>query len=230
MIEVTASYDIDAPAEAVWSVLTDLSQFHVWNPFIQEASGSTELGGTVRVRVRPSLRIPLGFRAKIYDREPNRWLRWRGHVGAPWLASGDHSFTIEPLADGRSRLVQRETFTGALPWLTRRLLAREAQRGFDAMNRALADRAHSASMAAGPPPRAAQAAPPVAAQAPSSATTAGVVPRAACPGTAQDARSATAAEPAPATSPAATAATPDPGSPAAAGHRLTWPQHHPDGH
>lgn len=140
MIEITASCDIDAPAEAVWSVLTDLEQFHAWNPFIRSASGTTELGGTVHVRVRSSLGIPLGFRAKIYDREDNCALRWRGHVVAPWLACGDHAFTIESLGAHRTRLVQRETFSGVLPWLARRLLARETRRGFDAMNRALAAR------------------------------------------------------------------------------------------
>ena len=143
MIEITASYDIDASPEAVWSVLTDLEQFHLWNPFIRNASGSTELGGTVHVRVQSSLRVPLGFRARVYDREPNRRLRWRGYVAAPWLAFGDHSFTIEPIGEHRARLVQRETFTGILPWLVRRLLARETQRGFDAMNRALAEQVRS---------------------------------------------------------------------------------------
>ena len=144
MIEITASCDIDAPAEAVWSVLTDLDHFHIWNPFIRRAAGSTEVGGRVRVRVRPSLGVPLVFRATVYDREDRRALRWRGCVGAPWLACGDHTFTIEPLGDGRSRLIQREAFTGLVPWLAGRLLAREAQRGFDAMNRALAARAKAA--------------------------------------------------------------------------------------
>lgn len=141
MIEITASCDIDAPAEAVWSVLTDLDQFQTWNPFIRHAAGSTAVGGRVRVQVRPSLGVPLVFRATVYGREDHRALRWRGHVGAPWLACGDHTFTIEPLGDGRSRLVQRETFTGLVPWLAGRLLARETKRGFDAMNRALAARA-----------------------------------------------------------------------------------------
>jgi hypothetical protein len=141
MIEITASCDIDAPAEAVWSVLTDLENFHIWNPFIRSARGTTEVGGTVHVRVLPSLGVPLGFHATVLDREVNRALRWRGHVVAPWLARGDHSFTIERLDARRVRLVQRETFSGVLPWLGRRLLAREARRGFDAMNRALAARA-----------------------------------------------------------------------------------------
>jgi hypothetical protein len=144
MIEITASTDIDAPADTVWRVLTDLDRFHAWNPFIREAHGSTEVGGTVHVRVQPSLRVPLRFNARILARQPNRELRWRGHVLAPWLASGDHSFTIEPLGDGRVRFTQRERFSGLVPRLAARLLRRESQRGFDAMNEALAARAENA--------------------------------------------------------------------------------------
>lgn len=139
--EIRSTTEIEAPAETVWRVLTDLEAFAVWNPFIRRAEGSTEVGDTVHVRVRSSLRVPLGFEARILERREGRELRWRGHVLAPWLACGEHTFTIEPLEDGRVRFEQRETFSGLLPWLARRLLAREAQRGFDAMNEALADRA-----------------------------------------------------------------------------------------
>ena len=142
MIEVQATQEIDAPAEAVWSVLTELDKFAAWNPFIRDASGSTAVGGTVHVRVLPSLGIRLAFDAKVVAVTPNRELRWQGHVLSRWLASGDHTFAIEPMGDGRVRFVQREKFSGILPWLARRLLAREAQRGFDAMNTALAARVH----------------------------------------------------------------------------------------
>jgi hypothetical protein len=141
MIEVSATQEIDATAEAVWSVLTELDSFATWNPFIRRARGSTEVGGKVHVNVRPSLGIPLAFDAVVVSVTPNRELRWRGHVLAKWLAAGDHTFAIEPLDAGHVRFVQRETFTGFLPWLASRLLAREAKRGFDAMNQALASRA-----------------------------------------------------------------------------------------
>jgi hypothetical protein len=142
MIEVNAATEIAASAEAVWSVLTDLEHFKAWNPFIQDAAGTTEVGGTIRVHVRPSRGLRLGFRAKVIACDDNRELRWRGHLGAPWLAHGDHTFTIEPLDNGRVRFVQHETFTGVLPRLAGRLLAREAKRGFDAMNHALGARVH----------------------------------------------------------------------------------------
>jgi hypothetical protein len=137
MIEVRAETDIDAPPAAVWRVLTDLPRFAKWNPFIREASGSAELGGTIHVRVQPSLRIPLAFRAKVTVRDDHE-LRWKGHVLADWLAAGDHVFEVTALPNGRSHFVQVERFSGLLPRLAKRLLATEAKRGFDAMNEALA--------------------------------------------------------------------------------------------
>jgi hypothetical protein len=145
MIGVTASTEIAGSASKVWSVLTELERFRAWNPFIRDARGSTAVGDTVHVRVAPSFGLRLAFHAKVLASEPERELRWRGHVIAPWIASGDHTFTIVPLDDGHVRFEQRETFGGIVPWLARRLLAREARRGFEAMNRALARRVEDAS-------------------------------------------------------------------------------------
>lgn len=137
MIEVRAETEIAAPAEAVWLALTDLASFPAWNPFIRNARGSTQPGGDVHVRVRPSFGVPLRFHAKVLYSEDGRALRWRGHVLAPWIAEGDHLFEIQPLANGHVRFAQREEFHGLLPRLASKRLAREAQRGFEAMNAAI---------------------------------------------------------------------------------------------
>lgn len=141
MIEVRAATDIEAPAARVWSVLTDFARFSAWNPFIRRARGTPDVGETVHVRVRSSFGLPLRFSAKVLARQQDRELHWRGHVLRPWLASGDHTFSILPLGEGRVRFEQREAFGGLLPWLASRLLAREAGRGFVAMNEALRRRA-----------------------------------------------------------------------------------------
>ena len=143
MLEVRASTEIHASPAAVWRVLTDLPRFAAWNPFIRRARGSTLVGDTVKVHVRPPLGIPLAFRATITESDHQRSLRWEGHVLARWLACGDHSFEIEPLPEGGVRFEQRETFSGLLPWLARRLLAPQARAGFEAMNAALAKEAES---------------------------------------------------------------------------------------
>ncbi|MBL9017668.1 MAG: SRPBCC domain-containing protein [Myxococcales bacterium] len=139
-MEVQASTEISAPASAVWTALTDFARYADWNPFIRRARGSARPGDDVHVRVRSSFGLPLAFRARVLDSDENHALHWRGHVLAPWLACGEHWFAIEPAGDGRVRFVQRERFTGLLPWLGARLLARETRRGFEAMNEALARR------------------------------------------------------------------------------------------
>lgn len=140
-MEVRSSIEIAAPARVVWSVLTDLRRFADWNPFIRAAKGSPDAGHTVRLRVRSSFGVPLVFHAKVLDTEENHELHWIGHVLGRWLACGEHWFTIEPIDAQHVRFVQREQFSGILPRLAARLLARETNRGFEAMNRAMAARA-----------------------------------------------------------------------------------------
>lgn len=142
--EIVRTVEIDAPARVVWRALVDLGRFSEWNPFIRAAEGELYVGGTVRVRVRPSLPLPLRFGATVIARDEERELRWRGHVLAAWLGSGEHTFTVTPIGPSRARLTQREVFTGVLPRLFGHLLVRETERGFDAMNRALAARVEGA--------------------------------------------------------------------------------------
>lgn len=139
-MDVQASTEIAAPAPAVWTALTDFARYAEWNPFIRQARGKARPGEDVHVRVRSSFGLPLAFRATVLESEENHELHWRGHVLAPWLACGEHWFAIEPAGEGRVRFVQRERFTGLVPRLAARLLAREAKRGFEAMNEALARR------------------------------------------------------------------------------------------
>jgi len=142
-VEVTAATEVAASAATVWRVLTELARYGEWNPFIRRATGSLEVGGTVHVRVRPPLGIPLAFSANILSRDDNRELHWRGSFGGSWIASGEHWFRIEPLDEHRVRFVQVERFDGVLPRAARRLLERQARRGFEAMNRELAARAEA---------------------------------------------------------------------------------------
>ncbi len=74
---------------------------------------------------------------EVVKAEPNRELRWLGHLLVPGLFDGEHIFAIEPLGANPVRFVQRETFTGLLVPLFARRLHTETLRGFEEMNRAL---------------------------------------------------------------------------------------------
>ncbi|MCC5809668.1 MAG: SRPBCC domain-containing protein [Ectothiorhodospiraceae bacterium] len=128
---------IDAPAEQVWSVLTDLDGYRDWNPFIREAGGELREGGRLDIRIHPPEGKPMRFRPSVTALLPSRELRWLGHLGIPGLFDGEHVFRIEALSGGGVRFQQSERFRGLLvPLLPRKLYDRTRQ-GFELMNQAL---------------------------------------------------------------------------------------------
>jgi hypothetical protein len=141
MKELHSEIEIQAAAERVWQILTDFPSFPQWNPFIRRASGAIVVGGRLEVTMQPSGARGMVFRPTVLRAEPNRELRWLGHLLIPGLFDGEHVFTIEPLAENRVRFTQREAFTGLLVALLARMLDTDTRRGFVEMNQALKARA-----------------------------------------------------------------------------------------
>lgn len=146
MRTVDAGRVIDAPPNAVWRVLTDVSAYSEWNPFIPRVEGAFREGERLRVRIEPPGSRGLTFRPEVRVVRPERQLVWAGRLVVPHLFDGRHEFRLEPIGDGgRTRFRQRETFTGLLVPLL--LDADAVRRGFEAMNARLADRAEAAARA-----------------------------------------------------------------------------------
>jgi hypothetical protein len=145
MKELRSEIEIEASAERVWQLLTDFAHFPQWNPFIRRASGNVKLGERLDVYMQPSGANGMTFRPTILNAEPNRELRWIGHLLIPGLFDGEHIFNIEPLGTNRVRFVQREIFTGLLVPLFAKRLDTDTQRGFEEMNQALKVRAEQAA-------------------------------------------------------------------------------------
>ncbi len=137
--------EIDAPAERVWHLLTDFASYPQWNPFIRTISGQPTKGERLEVRIEPPGGRGMTFKPEVLNAEPNRELRWLGHLLVPGLFDGEHSFIIQPLEEDRVRFVQREAFKGVLVPIFARSLEANTQRGFEEMNRALKERTEAAS-------------------------------------------------------------------------------------
>jgi hypothetical protein len=143
MKQLYAEIEIDAPPEKVWALLTDFSRFPEWNPYAQRASGEVQQGARIQVYLKPPGGAGMTVKPTLIKVEPNRELRWLGHLGIRGLFDAEHIFTIEPLGDDRVRFIQREEFTGLLVPLLLRIVGKSTQRGFEAMNQALKARAES---------------------------------------------------------------------------------------
>lgn len=140
---VAHSVDIEAPADAVWPVVTDLGAYADWNPFMERASGSLRVGERLEITMRPGTRT-MAFRPTVQEIIVGRSIRWLGRLPVPGLFDGAHRLTIEPLDAGRSRFSQREEFSGLLVPLLGSLI-RDTEAGFAAMNQALKRRVESGS-------------------------------------------------------------------------------------
>jgi hypothetical protein len=142
--ELHSQIEINASAQRVWRLLTDFASYPQWNPFIRSISGQLAPGERLQARIEPPGGQGMTFKPKVLNAEPNRELRWLGHLLVPGLFDGEHSFTIQPLEDNRVRFIQREAFKGLLVPLFARSLETNTQRGFEEMNRALKERAEAA--------------------------------------------------------------------------------------
>jgi hypothetical protein len=144
MRTVSSEIEIAAPAGPVWDVLTNMERYPEWNPFIRELQGTLQVGERLNVRIQPPGGRAMAFRPIVRSFVPERELVWLGHLVIPGLFDGEHRFSIQPLEEDRVRFRQAETFRGLLVPLTQSILNR-TRRGFEAMNRALKERAESAS-------------------------------------------------------------------------------------
>ena len=144
MKEIYTEIEINASAEKVWRVLTDFAAYPMWNPFVRHVEGDVSVGSHPQVYIEPSGGNGMLFRPTVLVAEPNRELRWLGHLWLPGLFDGEHSFSIKPLGEGHVRFVQRERFKGLLLPFLSKMLDGDIQRGFEEMNRALKLRAESA--------------------------------------------------------------------------------------
>jgi len=138
MKTMSATIQIDAPPEAVWAVLTDLSRYPEWNPLFREASGQVAAGNRIKLRsVHPANGRLMTVKPKITVADTGAELRWVSSL--PGIISGEHRFALTP-ADGGTWLEQSETLRGLLTAFPGKTLA-NAEASFQALNEALKKRA-----------------------------------------------------------------------------------------
>ncbi len=145
MKEIFTEIKINAPANIVWDILTDLESYNQWNPFIRESKGQAVLG--CRLTCRPLFMniILMKFHPVVSQVEPHRLFAWKGLALLSGLADGEHIFEIEKLGKNKVRHIHRMEFTGLLLPLAWPFMKRRTAAGFRLMNEALKLRAEQAA-------------------------------------------------------------------------------------
>jgi hypothetical protein len=130
---------IQAPAQAVWAVLTDFASHPAWDPFLTRIEGTAAVGQRLAVRFHNGTT----FRPTVTQVEEGRVLEWFGKLLFGGLFDGRHRFEL--IAEGdATRLVQSEQFSGILVPLVKKVLA-DTERQFERLNLALKKRVEQAA-------------------------------------------------------------------------------------
>jgi hypothetical protein len=139
--EITTTVSIAAPAQRVWSVLLDFARYPEWNPFIRSIEGTPSEGSALKVRIQSPGGKAMTFAPVVLLNAAGRELRWKGKLVLRGLFDGEHYFRLAPGGAGSTAFTHGERFTGLLVPLLRSALDRDTRPGFEAMNRALKQRA-----------------------------------------------------------------------------------------
>lgn len=135
-MEYSATDTINAAPMTLWAILTDADRFPEWEPHVTRIEGRIAQGEQITIHTTLSARA---FPATVTEFLPGERMVWAG--GMPLnLFRGVRTFTLEPLADGTTRVTTREVFSGMLLPLVGRTMP-DLQPSFDAFIAALKHRA-----------------------------------------------------------------------------------------
>jgi hypothetical protein len=142
--ELATEIVISAPAEKVWSVLTDFSSYPEWNPFVVCIQGELATNARLEVEIKPPGGRGMTFKPKLTQLIPGQKLAWTGRLPVPGAFQGEHRFELWPLGADRTLLIHAERFSGLLVPLLEKSLETKTRAGFEAMNEAVKERAEAA--------------------------------------------------------------------------------------
>lgn len=127
-ISVEKTIEIEAPAAKIWEQLIDVKSWASWKPFVKKArigGGHEHIG--LGSNIKMSLLVGSGVASAplsvtVVEFDAPRALAWEG--GVKGLVHAIHGFELKE-GQGKTVVVSRETFTGALLSLMTLLVSKQ---------------------------------------------------------------------------------------------------------
>lgn len=134
---IKTSILIQAPVERVWSILTEIDNYHNWNPFIIDASGQLAAGQKIQFhKAIHAGAIPQYSRVTVFNGK-NHSLCWTTTWIHALLFRTMNCFTIEAVDEGSAYLIQVELRQGFVSILSLPSMLHSLRTGMVSMNKAL---------------------------------------------------------------------------------------------
>jgi hypothetical protein len=140
--EIVSEVEINAPPSRVWEVLTNFEKYPTWNPFIKKISGRAAKDEMLKVYMPDPSGGTMVFTPKVLEAKKGEELKWLGRSEGD-VFNGEHQFLIELIENNKVRFIQSERFTGSMVESLDKWLEIAVRQNFEAMNKALKDRAEN---------------------------------------------------------------------------------------
>lgn len=120
--------EIEASSELVWETLIAVNQYQDWNPFLVQVQGQARVGSYLDLTMSPPGASPRQKKVLVTTLKSYRKFGWKGSILHTVFFCGHNRFSLIPLSEHQTRLIQEEIFTGLLvpffsTWLDRYLSA-----------------------------------------------------------------------------------------------------------
>ncbi|MFF2550244.1 SRPBCC family protein [Nocardia sp. NPDC058058] len=136
------SVEIDAPADLVWQVLTDVAKYGEWNPFVSSCQTTLEPGTPIDMQVQLLGSKPRQQREYIRTHTPGKEFSYNMKP-VPGLLNSLRQHNVIPLEDGRTRYTSHFELNGPLSILVSAVLGGAMRKGFGGMTDGLKQRAEA---------------------------------------------------------------------------------------
>lgn len=140
---IDATLDIDAPAELVWSVITDFPRYAEWNPFLRDCRTTLKPGDPIDLQVQLLGPTPRPQREWMLTHTPGREFSYSMKPAPLGALRSRRSHTVTALGPNRSRYESHFELAGWMQPLVRGLLGSKLQQGFAGMTAGIKSRAEA---------------------------------------------------------------------------------------
>ncbi|KAI9811144.1 MAG: hypothetical protein M1827_005595 [Pycnora praestabilis] len=139
MYETSQVLSIAAPPSLVWEVLTDLSSYPLWNPFIPACSSTLQPGSSIKMSVKLfSFAQPQVEKMREYDE--GRHFAY-SMIPVPFCLSSYRSHDVESLGGEMTRYTSVFRLKGWMSRVVEYVVGRRLKNGFGGMSEAVKRRA-----------------------------------------------------------------------------------------
>ncbi|WP_280357211.1 SRPBCC domain-containing protein [Nocardia otitidiscaviarum] len=140
---IDKSVEIDAPAELVWQVLTDVDRYGEWNPFVLGCETTLEPGSPIDMRVRLIGPRPRTQREFIRSHTPGKEFSYTMKPVPLGTLHSERSHTVTALSAERCRYDSHFALAGWLSPVVTAIMGGALRQGFAGMTDAVKQRAES---------------------------------------------------------------------------------------